>query len=196
MALADYIPKDIIDMYDIRDYKHAAVILSKEFPVEFGEICEALRRFRFTEDDLLVPGGNEGPMPKIISRVLRPMGWIEKQLTAQLVVESHTVSADSHKVDYLKGRIAFDMEWNSKDQTFDRDLYAFKTFFEYDKISLGVLLTRSTSLVPLFKHLGINKKFGASTTHMDKLIPRLDANRNGGCPVLVFGITPNLLIPS
>ncbi|MFP4030091.1 MAG: hypothetical protein ACOC98_08885 [Thermodesulfobacteriota bacterium] len=28
---------------------------------------------------------------------------------------------------------------------------------------------------------------------MGKLLPRLQAGRNGGCPVLVFGITPKLL---
>ncbi len=28
---------------------------------------------------------------------------------------------DGHKIDYVKGRVAFDLEWNSKDQTFDRD---------------------------------------------------------------------------
>lgn len=30
-------------------------------------------------------------------------------------------------IDFLKGRIAFDLEWNSKDQTFDRDLLAMRT---------------------------------------------------------------------
>jgi hypothetical protein len=28
---------------------------------------------------------------------------------------------------------------------------------------------------------------------MKKLLPRLEAGRNGGCPVLVFGITQKLL---
>jgi hypothetical protein len=37
---------------------------------------------------------------------------------------------DGHKVDYVKNRVAFDLEWNSKDQTFDRDLYAFRAFHE------------------------------------------------------------------
>src|SRR3546814_4372321 len=27
---------------------------------------------------------------------------------------------DGHKIDYVKGKVAFDLEWNSKDQTFDR----------------------------------------------------------------------------
>ena len=34
------------------------------------------------------------------------------------------------------------------------------------------------------------RKFGASTTWMGKLLYRLDAGRNGGCPVLAIGMTP------
>jgi hypothetical protein len=33
-------------------------------------------------------------------------------------------------------------------------------------------------------------KYGASTTWMGKLLYRMKAGRNGGCPVLVVGITP------
>lgn len=131
------------------------------------------------------------------------MEWKEKNLSAELNVYEVKGTRDkelkssihhgSHKVDYFKGRVAFDLEWNSKDQTFDRDLYAFRAFFEYDAISVGLLVTRSNELDPLFKELGVNSKYGASTTHMGKLIPRLEAGRNGGCPVIVFGITPRLI---
>ena len=71
------------------------------------------------------------------------------------------------KIDYVKNRIAFDLEWNSKDH-FDRDLTAFRAFFDYGRVSVGVLVTRDTSLVPL------------------------KAGRSGGCPVLAFGITSAL----
>jgi hypothetical protein len=102
---------------------------------------------------------------------------------------------DGHKVDFVKNRVAFDMEWNSKDQTFDRDLYAFRAFYDCSLISAGVLLTRSASLNEVFTSLGkkVSGKYGASTTWMGKLLFRLNAGRNGGCPVLVFGITPKLV---
>ncbi len=61
---------------------------------------------------------------------------------------------DGHKVDHVKGRVAFDMEWNSKDQTFDRDLYAFRAFHECDLIDAAILLTRSASLNDVFDKLG------------------------------------------
>jgi hypothetical protein len=62
---------------------------------------------------------------------------------------------DGHKVDYVKNRVAFDLEWNSKDQTFDRGLYAFRAFHEAGVISAAVLLTRSESLNEVFKNLGL-----------------------------------------
>ncbi|MDR2880746.1 MAG: hypothetical protein LBV29_02440 [Azoarcus sp.] len=42
-----------------------------------------------------------------------------------------------------KGRVAFDLEWNSKDQTFDRDLYALRAFHECGLISAGIMVTRT-----------------------------------------------------
>lgn len=188
----------------MHDYKHAAAILFNEFPDLATDICEALRVFRFTKEHILKPGGNESEIPKSFSSILRKRKWLESQLSVKIIVDDREVQHDTHKVDYLKGRVAFDLEWNSKDQTFDRDLYAFKTFFDYDKISVAILVTRSNELDPYFTSLGtytnkagklgkVKTKYGASTTHLGKLLPRLNAGRNGGCPVLVFGITPRLL---
>ncbi|PWC32623.1 BglII/BstYI family type II restriction endonuclease [Azospirillum sp. TSO35-2] len=107
---------------------------------------------------------------------------------------------DGHKIDFVKGRVSFDLEWNSKDQTFDRDLYAARTFYECGIINAGVLLTRSAELVPLFTEVArrvdgknFQNKYGASTTWMKKLLYRLDAGRGGGCPVLALGIRPALV---
>jgi len=193
MVYQQFIPADLIKLYEVHDFKHAAAILAHEFPTEFKEICEALRAFRFTKNDVTDKGGRESQIPKKLSLLLRPKGWKESKLKASLTVDTEVVNYDTHKVDYIKGRVAFDLEWNSKDQTYDRDLYAFRAFFDYNKISVGVLLTRSNELDPLFVKLGVMKKYGASTTQMGKLLPRLVSQRNGGCPVLVFGITPRLL---
>lgn len=69
----------------------------------------------------------------------------------------------------------------------------------------GVMVTRSEKLNPVFdvvpqlnkagEEVGktVRAKYGASTTWMGKLLYRLNAGRHGGCPVLVFGITPKLI---
>ncbi|MGE0132931.1 MAG: BglII/BstYI family type II restriction endonuclease [Blastocatellales bacterium] len=193
MSKHEHIPEDLQELYEIHDYRHAAAILACEFPDESEEVFTALRSFRYTKDQLLKSGGNESDIPKAFSSSLRPLGWKEAQLKAKHLVDDEEVTSDTHKIDYIKNKIAFDLEWNSKDQTFDRDLYAFRAFFEYHRISVGILVTRSQELDPFFKQLGIFAKYGASTTHLGKLLPRLQAGRSGGCPVLVFGITTKLL---
>jgi hypothetical protein len=251
-----FIPEDIQELYEIRNYRNAAQILATGCPEEFQEIIEALREFRMTLDDIRLPGGNESPIPKRIKGLLLPKGWMETRIKGDLVItkvagtiksgkgksrkktteegeesESEILEEieelkkkgrveqitranflDGHKVDYVKKRVALDVEWNSKDQTFDRDLYAFRAFYECDLIDAAVLITRSSLLNKVFEKLGqrlnsdgtpmVNKKgeplliktkYGASTTWMGKLTYRLDAGRHGGCPVLVVGIKPNLI---
>ena len=101
---------------------------------------------------------------------------------------------DGHNIDFLKNRVAFDLEWNSKDQTFDRDLLAMRTYFDCGLIDVGVIVTRAEALNDIFKGekddsgQPLIKKYGASTTWMGKLRYRLDSRRNGGCPILAVGI--------
>ena len=95
---------------------------------------------------------------------------------------------DGHNIDFLKNKVAFDLEWNSKDQTFDRDLLAMRTYFDCGLIDVGVIVTRAEELNDIFKDIGIMAKYGASTTWIGKLRYRLDSRRNGGCPILAIGI--------
>ena len=62
-------------------------------------------------------------------------------------------------------------------------------------ITCGVIITRSEQLNAVFEKLGgdIKKKYGASTTWIGKLLPRIHARRHGGCPILAIGITPKVI---
>ncbi|WP_082824206.1 BglII/BstYI family type II restriction endonuclease [Crenobacter luteus] len=206
-----WIPDDIARRYEIHSYRHAATILANSAPAELGEVFTALRNFRLTEEMITASGGNESAIPKAFNALLRPHGWYETRLRGDLLVTQEVHQdfgsrkavvreeilrkdfLDGHKVDYVKNRVAFDLEWNSKDQTFDRDLYAARAFYECGLISAGILLTRSEQLNPVFARLGVKQKYGASTTWMGKLLYRLNAGRSGGCPMLIFGITPAVI---
>jgi hypothetical protein len=154
MVLGDRIPADFRRMYEVHDYRHAAAILAGAFTTEPKGICVALRSFNFTEEEVERPGGNESDIPKRFSQLLRSAGWKSVNLTARRTVDDRTVTEETQEIDYVKGPVALDLEWNSKDQTFDRDLQAFRAFFECDKISVGVLITRSNELDPWFDSLG------------------------------------------
>lgn len=212
--LAKFVPIDICRNFEVYNYNHAAEILSQAFPAEFGELMEALRRLKITADEIKKSGGNESPIPPKFAKVLDPLGWKEIRISGDLVIhfyprrgnkrgrfedrpsDSTTLHnyIDGHNIDFLKGRVACDIEWNSKDQTYDRDLFAFRTYYECGIISAAVLITRSESLNPLFRSLGVMQKYGASTTWMGKLLPRLDSRRHGGCPILAIGITSRSVI--
>lgn len=228
------IPPDLRGRYEVYSYRSAATILAESHPQEFAELCQALRDFTITRQIIRTAGGNESEVPKLLSASLRPKGWRETIIRGDLLVElisreqvgvdkkgkpitqprrrviRREKYLDGHKVDYVKGRVAFDLEWNSKDQTFDRDLYAFSAFAQTGVIDVGVLVTRGgQEMTDFIKSLGqsldkngepeftksgaprmVGAKYGASTTWMGKLLYRLNAGRNGACPVLVFGITP------
>ena len=200
MTWQSLIPADLFDYYEFFSYGHAVEILHQSYPEQFAELLQMLGQFRINESELTSSGGNESSIPKTISGLMNPVGWREMRLSADLEVYDTTRAktpahlktiknyVDGHNIDYVKNRVAFDLEWNSKDQTFDRDLYAFRTFFECRVISVGVLMTRSEDLDLVFKRLGIMRKYGASTTWMGKLLYRLEAGRQGGCPVLAIGI--------
>lgn len=207
MSLTDYLPPEFLELYEVHNYRHAAEVLATGCPEEFAELVGALSQFRLTTTDILTKGGNESQIPKRLASLFRPLSWFETRIRGDLVVTVETYTnkgkeinetrlndfMDGHKVDFVKNRVAFDLEWNSKDQTFDRDLYAFRAFHEAGVISAAVLLTRSADLNEVFRKLDIMPKYGASTTWMGKLLYRMKAGRNGGCPVLVLGITKKLI---
>lgn len=207
MPPADYFTEDFLDLYEVHNHRHAVEVLATSCKEEFAELLDALGKFRLTTSDLLSRGGNESQIPKRIASLLRPRGWLETRIRGDLIVTVQTHAAegvkttetriddymDGHKVDFIKNRVAFDLEWNSKDQTFDRDLYAFRAFHEAGVISAAVLLTRSAELNEVFKELGIMHKYGASTTWMGKLLYRIKAGRGGSCPVLALGMKSTLI---
>lgn len=230
-------PPELLAKYEIHSYRSAATILAMSHSDEFRDLCEVLMDFEITDAMIRTAGGNESEIPKLLSAALRPRNWQETIIRGDLHIqkiskkrvvlgkkgkplakprfEPDTVTLkrekylDGHKVDYVKGKVAFDLEWNSKDQTFDRDLYAFSAFAQTGVVDVGVLVTRGAAMTDYIRALGpalkkdgtVEKKkdgsdrrtadkYGASTTWMGKLLYRLNAGRNGACPVLVIGITP------
>ena len=209
LASKKYIHLDIQYKYEFFDYGHALEILHESYPAEWKEIQVALRQLKLTLADISKAGGNESPIPKKFDDALYPCGWREIRISGDLIVKKYPRQAaqrrgrfsnepfeietikgyiDGHNIDFLKNKVAFDLEWNSKDQTFDRDLLAMRTYFDCGLIGVGVIVTRAEELNDIFKDAGIMAKYGASTTWMGKLLYRLDSRRNGGCPILAVGI--------
>lgn len=90
--------------------------------------------------------------------------------------------------------VAVEMEWNNKDPFYDRDLINFQALHHEGAIAIGVIITRGPGLQGLIGPTVRSKdggfKFGQSTTHWDKLIPKVNLGGGGECPLLLIGIEP------
>ena len=215
--VAALLPERVRRRFEVASYRNAAAILQSSFPEEWRDVLQVLDALDITEEMVRRPGGAKSLIAYHLDDLM-PAGWVEARIAADLHVTTYHAKRrsevihsyvrpgflDGHRIDFLRGRVAFDLEWNSKDQTYDRDLDAFSAFYEAGAIDVGIILTRGTSIDNGYlRSLGkvldkdgqpgseeVYKKFGASTTWMGKLLYRLDAGRNRGCPVLALGITP------
>ena len=221
MTPLDLLPDSIHTVYEVREWNHACAILKADFPAQWDDIIKVLAAFRFRKSKIIASGGSKSTIADGLEQAFNARGWEERSFRTKLVIDNEETESETHKIDCYKDKVGLEIEWNSKDQTFDRDLNNFRSLFELRRISVGVIVTRSDELQEIFNKITtdcascagtgkrgkavcrkcegrgqdvIGKKYGASTTHMGKLIPRIESGRGGGCPVLVFGISSRLYV--
>lgn len=208
-VVAGMIPEPLLAKFEFHNFGHALEILSQACKNEWQDLLDCFNALSISLDDIVKAGGNESPIPKRFDDLLHPKGWREIRITGDLLIKLFPRKSamrrgafadapsderlihgyiDGHNIDFVKGKVAFDLEWNSKDQTFDRDLLAMRTYFDCGLVDVGVIVTRAEELNEIFRCKGLMAKYGASTTWMGKLLYRLKARRNGGCPILAVGI--------
>ena len=190
----DLLPAFIREHYETHELKHACAILKQDFPAEWNDICEVLTDFRLRKSWMTVGGGRKSKISESLDSALGRRGWIEKGFDTKVVVDQQSLDSPTHKVDCFKNRVALEIEWNNKDPFFDRDLNNFRLLFDLRVVSVGVIITRCDDLQDIFDDLGRGSSYGSSTTHMSKLLPKIQGGSGGGCPLLVFGIKKSLFV--
>jgi hypothetical protein len=189
------IPAKTRKRFQFDERRHACAIMATDFKDEFADIIGCLDGFSLVRSEIVVGGGGKSRIAARFDDYLRKRGWHEKSTGISMMVDGVAKPMETHKVDFFKGRVAVEVEWNNKDPFFSRDLNTFRLLHDLDIISVGVIITRSDELQVLFNSLGlandgqrIGTKYGASTTHWGKLMPRVNANGAGACPLLLIGI--------
>lgn len=188
----DIFPSFVRENHEIHEWRHACAILSQDFSMELSDLIDVLARFRLRKSWIAVGGGNKSQVSNWIDSELACKGWTPKNFDTRIVVDEVSLDSPTHEVDCFKNRIALEIEWNNKDPFYDRDLNNFRLLFDLRVISVGIIITRCDELQDLFNHLGRGKSYGNSTTHMAKLLPRIQGGGGAGCPLLVFGISCSL----
>lgn len=193
--MEDIVPQVLRDLYEVHEWRHASAVLAQDFPQEWADIQEILLGFRLKKSAIAIGGGNKSDVSREIDSQFYARGWQERHFDTKISIDQDTYASPTHSVDCFKNGIALEIEWNNKDPFFDRDLNNFRLLFDLRVVSVGVMITRCDDLQDIFNDLGRGTSYGMSTTHMQKLLPKVEGGSGGGCPILVFGITKKLYNP-
>ena len=225
--------------FDICVLNHAEAVLERDFPQPMSELCDIMLGITISAEELVRGGGGEAPVTQRLRRALADSIWSTRRVTIRKIVDDQERASITHKIDHVRstdiGSVALEIEWNNKDPFFDRDLENFQRLHNEGVISVGVIITRGSSLqnalqqfvldfahsfhITCFDDLRafgysptarqirqverrladsdfptewsrafVNDKFGASTTHWDKLLEHVRRGVGNPCPLLLIGI--------
>ncbi len=188
--------------------RYADIILAGAFPARLGQLVRSLAAFRITLDELRAGGGGRTEFVRRFDDSLRAQdeSWGKRNITIAkrlgfdddvreiARVRGHEIDMFGvGEVDQFPG-VAVEMEWNNKDPFYDRDLNNFAALHREGAIAVGIIVTRGPRLQELIGPVIRSKqggfKYGQSTTHWNKLIPRVNLGGGGECPLLLVGIEP------
>ena len=136
--------------FDILTENHARAILTNDFPVPLGELCESLKDLWIADVELVRGGGGEAHSTQRLRHSLTGSGWSKSNIIISKIVDGKERAAITHEIDHVRktenGAVALEIEWNNKDPFFDQDLENFQRLHSEGAISVGVIVTRGKSL--------------------------------------------------
>ena len=220
------VPAHVRARYEWIETGNAAAILRATSPDEFADLINVLDAFRLRPDAWLVKGGNKGDIAALLDHGFRGLGWRETRIDVEVVGHfitdfakrgddplpglehpSTRVYSEGYKVDNHKGRMIVDIEWNAKDGNLDRDLAAYRSWYEHGLINGAVIITKDRApLLELARKvwadyqetLPADQRTPAlpidlktpTTTSFDRAVMRVNRQGAGSCPVLIVGVGP------
>lgn len=136
--------------FQIEFQNHAAAILRGDFPGALDELGSVLNSLSIPIEEIVGSGGGESKGTQRLRRALTDLAWDKGSFTIEKIVNGRPRESISHEIDHIRtspeGVIALEIEWNNKDPFFDRDLENFKRLHAEGAISVGIVVTRGSSL--------------------------------------------------
>jgi len=149
----EVIPTQTRERYHIEERRHACAILTTDCSPELQDIVGCLDQFELLRSEIAAGGGGKTKIAKRFDSFLAGRGWTEKSVRVGRKIDETVTESETHKVDFFKGRVAVEVEWNNKDPFFSRDLDVFRLLHDLNVISVGVIVTRMDELQEIFDGL-------------------------------------------
>jgi hypothetical protein len=137
--------------FEILFVSHAKSILDGEFSGPLAELVGVLETLELPITEIIGSGGGETKFTQRLRKALANLEWKKHNFEITKTVDGIPKESTSHEVDHVRrvkdvGVLACEIEWNNKDPFFDRDLENFKRLHAEGAISVGVLITRGSTL--------------------------------------------------
>jgi len=136
--------------FEVLALHHAEAIFQHDMRTAIDELEEVLLDINLPIEELVMGGGGEGQLTQRMRNQLASLGWEKHNFEIKKTVDGIEKESISHEIDHVKnfsaGTVALEIEWNNKDPFFDRDLENFKRLHADGVISIGVIITRGSSL--------------------------------------------------
>jgi hypothetical protein len=213
--LPSVLPKKARKRWTFLESNSAAAVIQAVCPQEWRDIVSVLSTYELNAKCLLTPGGNRGIIAEQIDAEFVKRGWREARLDLETkgilfgkdkikITELPPIYQEGYLVDNFKNRIVLDVEWNAKDGNLDRDLAAYRSWYDAGVISAGVIITKDRipirdltrklwadhlkTLPPKQQKQRIPVDLSTSTvTSFDKAEIRVRRGVMGSCPILIIG---------
>lgn len=95
-------------------------------------------------------GGGETAGTQRIRRALTERDWVKGSFEIIKIINGVQRESITHVIDHVRrleaGTLALEIEWNNKDPFYDRDLENFKRLHTEGAISVGIIVTRGSTL--------------------------------------------------
>lgn len=185
--------------------RYADIILRHAFPQRFADLVHVLEHYVIEAEEILSGGGGRASHTARFDASLEQLGWGKRNITIEKRLDGRLLHRTrGHEIDMFAPAsdefgypgVALEVEWNNKDPFFDRDLLNFQALHREGAIAIGVIVTRgpvlqqSISNTVFSSESSTSSKYGQSTTHWDKLVPRVNLGGGGECPLLLIGVEP------
>lgn len=236
--------------FEVQYLSHARSILTGEFQAQLEELVGVLAGLSLPVTEIIGSGGGETRFTQRARKALADLGWAKHHFVVSKTIDGVPREATSHEVDHVRrvagvGTLGCEIEWNNKDPFFDRDLENFKRLHAEGAISVGIIITRGSSLQdqmwPLVRRFAqqrgihgfaelaaagvtptpkqvrsiqqrvsrpkepvafadawtdnfVANKFGAATTHWEKLQARVARGVGNPCPLLLIGLPASIVV--
>ena len=184
------------DNYEIHDYKHAFAIFENDFPTQFKDLMDFINEFKIKKEWIVKEGGSKSDITKNIEKHFNKRGWEEKKFKVKTTINDVETLSETNKIDHFRDKVSLEIQWNSKDSVYDRDLSAFRRLHNLNHMDVGIMITRSRDMNKTIKKIFEKKiadKYGESTTIFEKFINKIKLGNGGAVPILTFAFKGNIV---